>query len=52
MYSQLSLYPRLAANSVLSKLAQAASIPITEIYSKLPLHRTEQGFIKDFVSSC
>lgn len=44
---QLSLYPRLAANFVLPKLAQATFIPITEIYSKLVLHRTEQGFIED-----
>lgn len=48
---QLSLYPGLAANSMLSKLAQATFILIMEIYSKLVLHGTELGFIEDFVSS-
>mgnify|MGYP001858736700 CR=1 FL=1 len=49
---QLSLYPRLTANAVLSALARATFIPITVIYNKLVLLRTEKGFIEDFGSSC
>lgn len=47
-YSFSSAYiPGWQQTQVIPKLAQAAFIAITEIYSKLVLHGTEQGFIDD-----